>query len=607
MRRLLLSASVVLLLAAACNKTVPSIAIDGQTSYELSSNPVKLNIRVKASVPDWNYDLGGAPWLTSYSKTESLLSLSVEGNDSPEQRETVISLYFSSIDEAGVAKVTVIQKGIDVEPFISSEGSVRIAAAGESVDIAVNTNQSGWEYDIIGGADWIVASKASNALRLAIPANPTDLERSGRIRLYAPTKDLALAYSDIAVTQEPSIIDYDPVDLSAEGSSNCYLITHRGEYSFDATVRGNGKGVSGLPAPAALAPAGAKLLWQTVKGMVTGVSYSGGRISFEASKAFGSAVIAAVNASGDIIWSWHIWHPSIEIEALKASSGGEMMNLNLGALDTVEDNVSSYGMLYQWGRKDPFPYSPVPHNGSIATVNIPVYDADGNQVKIKNSDRYSSGENTIAYSIAHPDVCITNNYHYATTRDWLIPAESNLSLWGNPNGTDRSSNGRYLNTGDKSFYDPCPVGWRVPPVRDYAGFTESGGYTWATGDTREGFEFSDLGGIAEVAVVDYDGDGKYTESDFLSGWWFWLNKSEEVKSYFPAATRYDGQYGMLMGSMVGLWGNYWTNTASDDAATGTAIALSFSLKDYNQNYQITISPVSNGSRADAYSVRCIKE
>ena len=66
---------------------------------------------------------------------------------------------------------------------------------------------------------------------------------------------------------------------------------------------------------------------------------------------------------------------------------------------------------------------------------------------------------------------------------------------------------------------------------------------------------------------------------------------------------------MLMGSMVGLWANYWTNTATpaSDGLNGLAIALSYGIMDYNHKYSITISPVSNGSRADAYSVRCIKE
>ena len=107
--------------------------------------------------------------------------------------------------------------------------------------------------------------------------------------------------------------------------------------------------------------------------------------------------------------------------------------------------------------------------------------------------------------------------------------------------------------------------------------------------------------------VDYNEDGKYTLADYVGGWWMWLDKKSGVKSYFPAATRYDGGYAMLMGSMVGLWGNYWTNAASDEALTGGAAAFAFSLKDYNLEYQITVSPVSNGSRADAYSVRCIKE
>ena len=64
---------------------------------------------------------------------------------------------------------------------------------------------------------------------------------------------------------------------------------------------------------------------------------------------------------------------------------------------------------------------------------------------------------------------------------------------------------------------------------------------------------------------------------------------------------------MLMGSMVGLWGNYWFNVPSDG---GLAQAMAFGIKDYNaaaDSYSITVSPLATGSQADAYAVRCIKE
>lgn len=49
-------------------------------------------------------------------------------------------------------------------------------------------------------------------------------------------------------------------NLSKDGTSNCYLITKKGDYSFDATVRGNGAATEGLDAPEKLSPASAALV-----------------------------------------------------------------------------------------------------------------------------------------------------------------------------------------------------------------------------------------------------------------------------------------------------------------------------------------------------------
>lgn len=113
----------------------------------------------------------------------------------------------------------------------------------------------------------------------------------------------------------------------------------------------------------------------------------------------GNALVAARNKAGDIIWSWHIWvtdnepdnlanaivyttyewdsgkatggkYPNSEsIHSDKRVPGYSVMPCNLGALaftgksvepvrrgeQFCDSEVSTFGMLYQWGRKDPFP------------------------------------------------------------------------------------------------------------------------------------------------------------------------------------------------------------------------------------------------------------
>ena len=67
---------------------------------------------------------------------------------------------------------------------------------------------------------------------------------------------------------------------------------------------------------------------------------------------------------------------------------------------------------------------------------------------------------------------------------------------------------------------------------------------------------------------------------------------------------------MFMGSMVGLWGNYWSNAPSLDNEkkdTYRGVAMAFGIKEYTGEWSFSVSPVSNGSRADGYAIRCIKE
>ncbi len=98
-------------------------------------------------------------------------------------------------------------------------------------------------------------------------------------------------------------------------------------------------------------------------------------------KDYGNALIAAYDGeegTGNILWSWHIWVPQVDPEAdaieyyhyawdavngIDISTfvpGRLVMNMNLGALVEKPENrythdTNTFGMLYQWGRKDPFP------------------------------------------------------------------------------------------------------------------------------------------------------------------------------------------------------------------------------------------------------------
>lgn len=411
-------------------------------------------------------------------------------------------------------------------------------------------------------------------------------------------KDDAILSEPVSDSDIPEAPSEDPesmvVDLSESGMANCYIVRSPGHYKFKADNQFNlGEG---LPVPPKIYPVKATLVWQTEPSLISAVelmdidSETVPYVCFEVSEARGNALIAVLDIEGDIVWSWHIWMPETEPTSMPTATGYEVMTMNLGAMNNIPGTPESYGMLYQWGRKDPFPASPT-LTGTSATVGAPLYDMQGDGVSIINSSWYNTDCNTQAYATSHPTVCLSNSAQYASSRDWLESSQSDDSLWGNPDGNIRDSEtNTYPNKGRKTCYDPSPAGWRVAPADAFRNLTSSGGYAWV---------------IDDFAIADSNNDGEVNIEDYCFGWHFMVSDGKPL--YFPAAARYDGTYAMLMGSMSGLWGNYWSNASHAGMSGGAVCALAFQIKDMYGNDAVTVSPSGSASRADAYSIRCIRD
>ena len=115
-----------------------------------------------------------------------------------------------------------------------------------------------------------------------------------------------------------------------------------------------------------------------------------------------------------------------------------MMDRNLGATSATPGDVGALGLLYQWGRKDPF-------LGSSSISSDIEAKSTGTWPSAVSSD---SSNGTIAYATANPTTFITrNNSNY----DWYYT------------GSGTNDNTRWTTSAaTKSIYDPCPAGWRVP-------------------------------------------------------------------------------------------------------------------------------------------------
>lgn len=268
-------------------------------------------------------------------------------------------------------------------------------------------------------------------------------------------------------THQSTIPTEGAIDLCSEGTANCYVVYDPGVYKFKA-VKGNSASILGNIASV-------DVIWETWCGsvevtagsVVSAVDFQEGWIYFQVPESFhaGNALLAAKNSSGDVIWSWHVWLSSTTVYASTSKlSNHEVMDRNLGALQTTlasgEVNPASFGLLYQWGRKDPFPGM-----GSAQSTAVTKVAGAATSILREQVD--------LAFSIANPTVFPTLD-----NSNWL--AADDETLWGGTSGT-------------KTIYDPCPPGYKVPRRTDAGAlFTDLSGVAgWADNNTQGWFQIGD--------------------------------------------------------------------------------------------------------------------
>ena len=212
------------------------------------------------------------------------------------------------------------------------------------------------------------------------------------------------------------------------------------------------------------------------------------------------------------------------------------MDRNLGATSATPGEAGALGLLYQWGRKDPFLGS------SSISSNVEAKST----ISWPSPVSSSSSRGTIGYAVEHPTTFITlNDSNY----DWYYT------------GSSSTDDTRWQS--EKTIYDPCPAGWRVPDG-DSNGVWDKAGFDFQSYDSsNEGMLFGS--GISSPATW-------YPASGF--------------RSYDDVSLR-----------GVGYSGYYWSVTPGSGAGA-------CSLFVYYNGY---VFPTSIGSRAYGRSVRCLQE
>ena len=220
-------------------------------------------------------------------------------------------------------------------------------------------------------------------------------------------------------------------DLSAEGTANCYLVKASGNYKFKA-VQGNSDWTVGNVKKV-------EVLWETfgtdvtpnVGDLVASAGYQNGYVYFSTPAEFknGNASIAVRNSKDVILWSWHIWCSEEGWnDHVYPNNAGTMMDRNLGATSATPGDIGAFGLLYQWGRKDPF-------LGSCALSGTTLAASTGTWKEVSGSDY-----NKMSYAEENPTTFIKSNWE----------------------GGNVPGNAWHTSESEKGLYDPCPVGYRVP-------------------------------------------------------------------------------------------------------------------------------------------------
>lgn len=337
-------------------------------------------------------------------------------------------------------------------------------------------------------------------------------------------------------------------------------------------------------------PFDAVLVWQDETGLVTNVALSadGHSLTFEVPQASikqGNAVVAVRAKSREgssydgelhpIMWSWHIWVtdyvPGLEPtkgdytsektprdKVVTNHKGGQytLMGATLGwcdagrtshparsvkvrftqtgtgatqvmAVKQLEHIITSGGSnytFYQWGRKDPMPGAVM--KGS-RLVQKPLIAGESSYMPFNRNGKVDIGKATslphIFWMAMEHDLC----------SEWL--AGSGNNMWSTNRATASIDDQEVV----KTVYDPSPVGYHVPPLDAFQGFTLEG----------KNATYTDFGKKLNSPMKDY----RDVTSNY--GWIFYCNKMKGEGSfdssggtlYLPIASYITpkGEYGSL--------------------------------------------------------------
>ncbi len=276
-------------------------------------------------------------------------------------------------------------------------------------------------------------------------------------------------------------------DLSAAGYANCFVVKEKGWYSFKA-CKPDGTAVAGDKAD---------WLWATGtdKGLISNVNFSGSIISFKVEKYEQASIVIALYKGSTIVWSWHIWMSDVKDQPI---NGYGFQDRNLGANALSANEPASIGLLYQWGRKDPFIGTRVMDNSLSGKYESVPFSLDRTLEYPFCADYVLNDQTGLFFDVPRVMTSEANAaanpmtyYGVSGQGNWEMSSAEIANFWK----ADSNQN-------------PCPAGYRVPEITDYTGalmdylMQSSTGATAVYGKTADGK--NTWGRIYTLGGVDYN-------------------------------------------------------------------------------------------------------
>lgn len=259
---------------------------------------------------------------------------------------------------------------------------------------------------------------------------------------------------DGVVTGADSAIELKP--------SNSFIVKPNTLYKFNANVRGRGE--AGVAAMGITSDDTIGDYAINADGSLTSLLGEDNYIYFKTSGT-GNGVISLYFGS-TALWSWHVWAVEDTPTSVQVTDDIYVLDRNLGATLVAPGDgrfyysVDAAGLYYCWGYSVPFPGMPFGSNyagtptKSNALLDIYYYNATNTGTEV--TTRYVTPATSLSASVMQPQIPanLRNN------NEINIASDNFSAMWG-------YKDGNY----DKSAFDPCPYGYRVPSSEELDAMT----------------------------------------------------------------------------------------------------------------------------------------